>query len=529
VETPFSELVKTCSLLESTTKRLEKRRVLVDFLGTLMKGEVSPAVLLIVGRSFPEADARALNVGWSTIENALGPGRQATLLEKPLSILDVQRSFGDIAEVSGRDSVSKRRNILKGLLGRATSEEREIILKNLFREMRHGVSEGVMLEAIADSSETDISLVRRAHMLSGDLGAVAEVALSSGSKALERLGLDIFSPVKPMLGELAEALEGVFEEHEAGTALEFKYDGARIQIHRRGNEVRVFTRRLTEVTSSLPEIAEIALDLPAKEFLLDGEVVAVDDKERPLPFQDLMRRFRRVRDVDDMRRQLPLKLYLFDIVFIDGRMLIDETYDVRWKVLSELALDYLAERIVTSDQEEATEFLERALEAGHEGLMAKALNSTYRPGHRGKRWLKVKPAERLDLIIVAAEWGYGRREGWLSNYHLAVKNEKTGGFEMIGKTFKGLTDEHFQWMTERLLGLKTSEDRYTVYVRPEVVVEVAYNEIQKSPKYDSGFALRFARVKRIREDKSSEDIDTFSTLKELYQRQFDRKGKRPID
>ncbi|MFQ5909309.1 MAG: ATP-dependent DNA ligase [Thermoplasmata archaeon] len=527
METPFSELVEVCNSLLSTRKRLEKRKILAEFLSTLRKEEMSPAVLLIIGRIFPETDARALHVGWSTVKKALGPGKQTTLFEKPLSILDVQRSFDEVAVVSGRDSVSRRRNLIKSLLGRATDKEREIILKNLFREMRHGVSEGVMLEAIADVSGADIDLVRSAHMLSGDIGGVAEVGLTSGPSGLESFGLNLLNPVKPMLGELAENLEDVFKKHSAGTALEFKYDGARIQIHRDAGEIRTFTRRLADVTPSLPEIQEIALNLPAKQFLLDGEVVAVDEEGRPLPFQDLMRRFRRVHDVEDMKSQMPLKLYLFDILYLDGRVLIDEPYESRWESLSKLAPDFLAERMVTSELEEAVEFLEKALEAGHEGLMAKALDSHYRPGHRGKRWFKVKPAERLDLIIVAAEWGYGRREGWLSNYHLAVKNEETGGFEMIGKTFKGLTDEEFEWMTERLVSLKTSEDIHMVHVRPEVVVEVAYNEVQKSPRYESGFALRFARIKRIREDKSLEDIDTFSTLVSLYEKQFERKGRVP--
>lgn len=525
METPFSELVQVCKALESTTKRLEKRRVLGEFLQGVNPDEISPAVLLVIGRIFPEAESKALHVGWRTVKKALGPGKQATLFEKPLSILDVRRSFDEIAKVSGGGSISRKTNLMKALLGRASDDERETILKNLFREMRHGVSEGIMLEAIADASGADVNLVRRAHMLSGDIGGVAQVALTSGPSGLERFGLSLLKPVKPMLGELAESLDDVFEEHSTGTALEFKYDGARIQIHRKGDEVGIFTRRLIDVTASLPEIRETALSFPAKEFLLDGEVVAVDGEGKPLPFQDLMRRFRRVHDVDEVRKQMPLKLYLFDVLYVDGEMLIDEPYESRWLRLSELAPDYLAERIVSSELGEATEFLERALEAGHEGLMAKALDSPYRPGHRGKRWFKVKPAERLDLVIVAAEWGYGRREGWLSNYHLAVRNEERGGFEMIGKTFKGLTDEEFQWMTDRLLSLKTSEDRYTVLVRPEVVVEVAYNEIQKSTHYDSGFALRFARIKRIREDKSPEDVDTFSTLKSLYEKQFERKGR----
>lgn len=525
METPFAELVMVCKSLESTTKRLEKRRTIKNLFGRINSDEISPAVLLIIGRIFPESESKTLNVGWRTIQKALGPGRQATLFEKPLSILDVQRSFDEIAEVSGRDSVSRKTNMIKSLLGRADEDEREIILKNFFREMRHGVSEGVMLEAIADASAADINLVRRAYMLSGNIGQVAEIALSEGPQGLERYRITLLSPVRPMLGELAEDLEDVFREHSAGTAFEYKYDGARVQVHRSGEDVKIFTRRLTDVTSSLPEIVEIAVSLPAKEFLVEGEVVVVDEKGKPLPFQDLMRRLKRVHDVEEMKKQMPLELHLFDILFLEGTMLIDEPYESRWESLSHLAPDHLAKRAVTSESRQASEFLNEALEAGHEGLMAKALDSPYQPGHRGKRWFKIKPAERLDLVIIAAEWGYGRREGWLSNYHLAVRNEETGGFEMIGKTFKGLTDEQFKWMTERLLPLKTSEDKYTIHVRPEVVVEVAYNEVQKSPHYESGFALRFARIKRIRKDKSPEDIDTYSTLVNLYEKQFERKGR----
>lgn len=525
METPFAELVTVCRSLESTTKRLEKRRIMKGFFKRINSNEISPAVLLIIGRIFPESESKTLNVGWKTIQKALGPGRQATLFEKPLSILDVQRSFDEIAKVSGKDSVSRKTNMIKSLLGRADEDEREIILKNFFREMRHGVSEGVMLEAVADASGADINLVRRAFMLCGDIGQVAKVALAEGPQGLERFKITLMSPVKPMLGELAKNLEDVFKQHSAGTAFEFKYDGARIQIHRRGEDVKIFTRRLTDVTSSLPEIVDIALSLPAKEFLIEGEVVAVDEEGKPLPFQDLMRRLKRVHDVEEMKERMPLELHIFDILFLDGWMLIDEPYESRWQSLSDLAPKYLANRIIVSEPGQASEFLNRALEAGHEGLMAKALDSPYQPGHRGKKWFKIKPAERLDLVIIAAEWGYGRREGWLSNYHLAVRNEETGGFEMIGKTFKGLTDEQFKWMTERLLSLKTSERKYIVYVRPEVVVEVAYNEVQKSPHYESGFALRFARIKRIREDKSPEDIDTYSTLVSLYEKQFERKGR----
>ena len=523
--TPFAALADLTRRLKATTKRLEKRRLLAEFLRSLRREEVPPAVLLIVGRIFPEADSKSLNVGWATLKKTLGSTRQARLETSPLSILDVRRAFEGIAAAGGPDSVRARQRLLESLLGQASETEREVLLKNVFGEMRIGVNEGVMLEAIADAAGVPADAVRTAHMLLGDLGRVAGLALSEGAAGLAAQSLRLLSPVKPMLAEMAEDPDEVLAGHGGTTAIEFKLDGARIQIHRNGDRVRVFSRRLTDVTESVPEVVAFARSLTASSFLLEGEVVAVDRAGKPLPFQDLMRRFRRVHDIPAAMEKIPLKLYLFDLLHVNGRTRLDESYRVRWAALEALVpRDVLAPRKIVTTKGEIEAFLKEALEAGHEGLMAKHLESPYAVGKRGKRWFKIKPADRLDCAIVAAEWGSGRREGWLSNYWLAVRDESTGGFQMIGKTFKGLTDEEFRAMTARMKALASSEERWGFHVRPEVVVEVAYNEIQRSPHYPSGFALRFARIARIREDKGPQDADTYARLKALYAKQFERKG-----
>jgi DNA ligase-1 len=291
--------------------------------------------------------------------------------------------------------------------------------------------------------------------------------------------------------------------------------------------VHIFSRRLNDVTPGLPEIKEIVREkVQAKQIVLDGEVIPLGKSDRPLPFQHLMRRFRRIHEVQTIAAQIPVQLRLFDLLFLDGISLIDLEYQERWKKLTKIAPpELLTPRLVTRDPQHAMRFLQKALEDGHEGLMAKALDSYYEPGARGKRWFKIKPSERLDLVILAADWGYGRRTGWLSNYHLGVRDEKSGEYRNVGKTFKGLTDKQFRWMTEKLKTLKTSESRYTVRVRPELVVEVAYNEIQKSPKNDSGYSLRFARIKRIREDKGPDQADTLSRMSQLFKQQFKRKAR----
>jgi DNA ligase-1 len=336
-----------------------------------------------------------------------------------------------------------------------------------------------------------------------------------------------FVPLLPMLAEIATDVEAVLAAHGGRTALEFKYDGARIQLHRAGDRVAIWTRRLSDVTRSLPDVVAVARrDLAGDPLVLDGEVVALDAGGRPLPFQELMRRFRRVHDVEALAREMPLALHFFDCLIHEGRPLLDEPYERRWAALAAATGGrWLAERLVVDAAEPARAFHARALAAGHEGVMAKDLRSPYEPGGRGKRWLKLKTPETIDCVIVAADRGSGRRVGWLSNYHLAVRDGE--GFADVGKTFKGLTDEEFGAMTARLTGLATGDDGYTVRVRPEVVVEVEYNEIQRSPTYPSGLALRFARIARVREDKAPGQATTLPELRALYERQFVAKG-RPV-
>ncbi len=327
-----------------------------------------------------------------------------------------------------------------------------------------------------------------------------------------------------MLAEVAGSPEDALSEHGGQTAAEYKMDGARVQIHRRQDDVRVFSRRLSDVTASLPDIVELVRALPSRAFVVEGELLAVDSAGRPLPFQELMRRFRRIHDVDAHRESVPLELRLFDILYLDGDSLMGQPYQERFSTLQRLVPPkLLVERMLVTSREELAAFLSRALAAGHEGLVAKRLQAPYTAGKRGKSWLKIKPADTLDVVILAAEWGHGRRRGVLSNYWLGVRDGDT--WQMIGKTFKGLTDAERLQLMQQLLAVKVSEEPGVVHVKPEVVVEVTYNDVQKSPTYRSGFALRFARVTRIRSDKGPQDADTYQRLEALYEKQFERKGR----
>jgi DNA ligase-1 len=393
--------------------------------------------------------------------------------------------------------------------------------------MRHGVSEGIVLDSIADAFRVKKQLVRRANMLLGDLGEVALTARDKGESGLQEIGPRLFRPMKPMLAKPAKGLAEAVGSHGGEVALEYKLDGARVQIHKDGPTVRIFTRNLSEVTSSLPEIVQEVREFArAERMIVEGEVIAVDEEGRPLPFQHLMRRFRRVHEVEETAQRIPVQLHLFDILLLDGESLVDSPYQERWLKLEQVKGSLQsAGRSIPRHLEEARAFTGLAYEEGHEGVMVKHLDSPYRPGVRGKSWLKVKRTTSLDLVIVAADWGYGRRHGWLSNYHLAARDEERGIFLEVGKTFKGLTDEEFQQMTERLLALETERQRGTVFVEPQVVVEVLFNEIQASPQYESGLALRFARISRLREDKGPQEADTIQTMRRLFEEQSEYKGE----
>jgi DNA ligase 1 len=516
--TPFREFVALCQRLVENRGRLEKRRLVAEFLGRLADDEVEHAVAFLTGRPFPASDPRVLGV------RGLPPSAAAASPE-PLAIGDVAEALAAVADATGAGSRRAREERLAALAGRASPDEREVIARIIGGEMRTGASDGIVLEAIAEAAGSDLSAVRRAALFLGDLSAVAALARRGGAAALAGVGPKLFVPLLPMLAEIATDFDEVLAAHGGRSALEYKYDGARVQLHSDGQRVAVWTRRLSDVTASLPDIvALVRRDLRGAPLVVDGEVVALDARGRPLPFQELMRRFRRIHGVESLVGEMPLALHLFDCLMAEGRSLIDEAYATRWEALARLTNGaYLAEREIVSGLDAARRFRDQSLAAGHEGVMAKDLSSPYAPGGRGKRWFKLKTPDTIDCVIVAADRGSGRRVGWLSNYHLAVVEGER--FADVGKTFKGLTDLQFGEMTERLRRLAVGDDGYTVRVRPEIVVEVEYNEIQKSPTYASGLALRFARITRVRDDKGPAQATTLAEMRALYERQFQTKGK----
>ena len=523
----FSEFTALCYELEKTSSRLAKVAAAAEYLKRLEPNEIRDGVAFLSGRPFPISDPRTLDIGSSAFSHALKTPPIENAVAPSLTLKDVADNFAKIAEAEGKGSRAAKYARLRELVEMAGVDERTIIFRLLHNELRIGLHDGLIQEAIARAAATDLKTVRRAALFLSDLAEVAAIALTEGAAGLQQVDIKLFVPLLPMLSELSQDFDEVLTVHKGKTALEFKYDGARIQIHKDRDLVRIWSRRLSEVTHSIPEIVAIARDeLGGNSFILDAEVVAVGKDGRPFPFQELMRRFKRIHGVESAATEIPLSLHLFDCLFLDGRSLIDEPYEERWSLLQSLAGGkHLARKRIATDKVEAEMFLKEALAAGHEGLMAKALDSPYMPGNRGKLWFKIKPAETIDCAIIAADHGLGRRRGWLSNYHLAVA-DGTGGFAPVGKTFKGLTDKEFTSMTAKLQELQQADDGYTVTVKPEVVVEVTYNEIQRSPQYSSGFALRFARITKIREDKSAGQITTLAELQSLYERQFVAKSRR---
>ena len=385
-----------------------------------------------------------------------------------------------------------------------------------------------MEQAVAKAFDVPLRRVQHAAMVLGDIGEVAAVLKTQGAEGLEKAGFSVFRPVKLMLAQTAQSVQEALAEHGGKTAFEYKYDGARVQIHKQNGRVEIFSRRLSDVTASLPEVVEaVKQNIQAQSAIVEGEVIALDSAGYPIAFQHLMRRFRRIRGVTGMAEKMPITLYLFDILYLNGESLITKPYIQRRQILAQnVGKIPLSNQIVTDQPTQAEGFLKEAIAAGHEGLMAKKLDSPYTPGRRGKRWLKIKTIlEPLDLVITAAEYGYGRRKGWLSDYYLAARDPKTGEFLNIGKTFKGLTDAEIIELTKRLKESAVSQDGHRVNVIPKIVVEVAYNEIQQSPRYKSQMALRFARITRIRDDKTPEEADTIERVREIYDRQFRNKGK----
>ncbi|HEX9187807.1 MAG TPA: ATP-dependent DNA ligase [Vicinamibacteria bacterium] len=509
----WSRLVDLVERVRATTKKGEKVSLIADLLRETRGRETELAALYLTG-TLPQG---RIGVGWRTLQPAMPTGPATG---EPLTLARLDEALSAVAAEKGPGSAERRLGRLRALLGGTDEPGRRLLVELLVGEVRQGALDGVAIEAIARAAGLAPSDVRRAAMYAPHLGELALAALEEGASGLDRFSLRLLSPVAPMLaspaGDAEEALERLGE-----AAFEYKLDGARLQVHRAGDEVRVFTRQLQDVTARVPEVVEWARGLPVREAVVEGEALALRPDGRPRPFQETMRRLGRSKDVAAARRDVPLSSFFFDLLYLEGEgPLVSLPYAARAERLRRLvAPGLLLPRLVTRDAEEAERFFEQAVEAGHEGLMAKSLEAPYEAGQRGFHWLKLKPAHTLDLVILAVEKGSGRRQGWLSNLHLGARDAESGRFVMLGKTFKGLTDEMLRWQTEKLLALETSRDDWTVRVRPELVVEVAFGDVQESHQYPAGVALRFARVKRYRSDKAAAEADTIQAVREIFRRQ----------
>jgi DNA ligase 1 len=503
----LEEIARTSAEVAATPARLGKIERLAAVLRRLLPEEVPVAVAYLSG-DLPQG---TIGVGWASLRD-LPPSAPAPSLD----LLGVDAAFERIKAAAGPGSQAVRRREVADLFGRATQDERRFLFGLLSGELRQGALEGVMVEAVARAAEVPASEVRRAMMLAGGLGTVAAAAIAEGRTGLARFRLTVLRPVQPMLAQTAADIEEALGRIRPA-AVEWKLDGARLQVHRLGREVRAFTRNLAEVTDRVPEVVASVQALPVEAVVLDGEAIALRPDGRPHRFQVTMSRFGSRRDVEQLRAATPLSAFFFDCLHLDGEDLIDRPMSERAAAMAERIPESLrVPRGVVEDDGEGVAFLEAALDRGHEGVMVKALEAPYEAGRRGATWLKVKRAHTLDLVVLAAEWGHGRRKGWLSNLHLGARDPSTGGFVMLGKTFKGMTDRMLAWQTERFLELETSRDAFTVYVRPELVVEVAFDGLQASPRYPGGLALRFARVKGYRPDKGPRDADTIETVRAIH-------------
>ncbi|HEX4269692.1 MAG TPA: ATP-dependent DNA ligase [Steroidobacteraceae bacterium] len=511
--TLLAELVRTSSRVSDTPSRRAKVAEMARLLGILSPVEIGIGVSYLAG----ELPQGRIGVGYAALQ-AAATAAAAAPTEATLSVEQADRSVAELAAIRGSGSARRRGAALSDLFARATAEERAFLLRLLAGELRQGALTGVMIEAIAAASGIPGADVRRAAMYAGSLAGVALAAMTEGTAGLARFQLELFSPVTPMLAQTAADVEEALKELGSGeTALEWKLDGARVQAHKEGERVRLYTRTLNEVTAALPEIVAAVRSLPAQTLVLDGEAIAYDGSGRPHPFQITMRRFGRRLEVEKLLTELPVRAYFFDCLRLDDRSLADRPLRERSEALTAALPETLrVQRIVTSSAREARVFYEAALAAGHEGVMAKSLDSLYEAGNRGASWLKIKRAHTLDLVVLAAEWGHGRRTGKLSNLHLGALDRATGRYVMLGKTFKGLTDAMLEWQTRELLAREMHRDRWTVYVRPELVVEIAFSDLQASSRYPGGMALRLARVKRYRDDKPAAEADDLEAVRRIF-------------
>jgi len=557
----YAELADLYRRLEKTTLKTLKTKFVSDFLKKAPDELLDIIPYLILGKVFPDWDERELGVGEKLlikavsmatgvpereIENsvrdtgdlgesvalALEKKKQKSFFSQQLTIKRVYNTFVKIAEASGQGSQDRKLKYLANLFMDAGPEEGKYLARTVLGTMRTGVAEGLMRDAIASAFGVKAELVERAYMLTSDFGYVARVAKLEGNEGLSKVRIQVGKPIRPMLAQNAANVKEALVEMGGKAAFEIKYDGARVQVHKDGNRVVIYSRRLENVTKSIPEVVDAVLEsVKPEKAIVEGELVAVGEGGKPRPFQYVLRRFRRKYNIEEMIKKIPLELNLFDVLYVDGDGMIDTPFSERRKKLEEIISQNerirLAEQLVTTSADEAEEFYQRALELGHEGLMAKRLDSVYEPGNRGKKWLKIKPTmEDLDLVIIGAEWGEGRRAHLLGSFLVAAFDPHSGEFVPVGKVGSGFTDEDLAEFTRMLKPLIVREEGKYVEIEPKVVIQVTYQEIQKSPKYESGFALRFPRYVALREDKSPEEADTIERIAQLYEFQERFKAKR---
>jgi DNA ligase 1 len=510
--TLFAKLVDTSQGVGEHASRRTKIARMADFLRGLAPEEIDIGVSYLAGVT---RQGRS-GIGYALVRDA----QPDTNTESPkLTLTEVDTTLARIARAGGRGSIGERTALLSALFAKATEGEQSFLSRLLLGELRQGALEGLMIEAVAAAADVPAVTVRRAAMIGGGIAAVASPAIIEGAAGLSRFAIALFQPLAPMLAQPADDIEDAMTRIPMA-ALEWKVDGARVQVHKRGDEVRIYTRTGNDVTAAAPEIVSVAQRIQAQAVILDGEAIVLKPNGAPYPFQDTMRRFGRVLDIEAMRETMPLSVFFFDCLRRDDEDLVPMPTSARFETMaSVLPSEHLIPRLVTSDAAAAQAFYDDALGRGHEGVMVKALDAPYEPGARSATWLKVKRIHTLDLVVLAAEWGHGRRKGWLSNLHLGAIDPASGEFVMLGKTFKGMTDAMLTWQTEELLKREVDRDDWTVRVRPELVVEITFNDLQASPRYPGGLALRFARVKGYRPDKKPHEADTIETVRAIYAQQ----------
>ncbi len=502
----FKHLVEYSRKIKEVSSIKAKIDVITTYLSKLKREEAEVGVNFISGR----IRQGRLNLAWKGLSGLLNARLKRPLKSPSLKEVDVFLSRTQSAR--GKSKIE----VLRPLFASLSRNERKFLVMLILGDVQQGAGEGFVKKALVRFFDVEDSALESASMLIPDIGKLFVHLLDKGKAGLRNIGIHIFTPIKPMLAQTAESVDDVFREY-GDFALEHKLDGVRIQVHKSSQVVKIFSRHLKDITVHFPELVDVAKNIPVEECILDGEAIGIAEDGKPLPFQILAKRTTRKKDIDTMKKKIRVIPQFFDVLYKDGYDCMSQPYKERSKILDDMVVNrsFLTHRVLPHNRTEGRTFFEDALSKGNEGIMVKLLDSAYKAGKRGKLWFKIKKAHTIDCVILAAEWGHGRRTGWLSNLHLGVLDETKSKYLMVGKTFKGLTDEMMRWLTEHLQAIQVYKDTWTVYVKPEIVVEVAFNEVQTSSRYDSRIALRFARVKTIRHDKEPSEINTISDVEML--------------